>query len=197
MPHEYQPAPMPLGTDPIMARYIQDELRRIADAMASPHDRFIDVLDAKRLLGLGYLYAGDFSSFSTPWVVELTTAANDPVLLETLVVDFVQGDDNLLTESFVGGTVTPGTALTPRALNQVSPKADPVASVSEGATVTVPGTQIRGHAGSLLVRGGVAVLQPSTQFYIQFSQIGGGAPPTDVQLLIRLARIIPYDSVTQ
>jgi hypothetical protein len=98
----------------------------------------------------------------------------------------------MLTESFVGGTLSAGSAVTVRPRNSYQPHPEiPAASAFEGRTVDVAGTPSSQSAGP---HAGVstAIVPPGAEYYIQFTQLGGGQPPTDIEFTLNIAIIEPY-----
>ena len=173
-----------------------DELRRLAIRLRGVDvEGFEVILDTIRLLGLGYLYQPEWSVItgaSLPFTVELQINPTHPMFIELSIVAFDAGStDNLLMESFAGGTVTPGVAVVRRPLNTFTPNIDPLQRATEGATVLVAGTPIAREAGNLRLASN-AIVPPNAQFYLTFSQLGAGQPPTDIQLTTRIASIEPY-----
>ena len=198
MPLDYDPFPPPVGpTAPELARYTGDELRRLADALRSDTLGFEVILNRERLLGLGYLYQVDFQPFATvtfplPHTIDIISNGTLPMFLESSIVAYDSGgEDDLLIETFVGGTLSGGSPVVSRPLNSFTPNIQPVASANEGRTVDVAGTRIAVSAGQRLIRA-AAIIPPSSEYYVTFSQIGAGQPPTNVQPTIQVASVEPY-----
>lgn len=125
-------------------------------------------------------------------VVEFLNGS-DPVGLLGLNLT-AQGSRNVLVEYYVGGLITPGTAVNEFPANHNAPQPSPVARITEGATVTTPGTKIsetylgasdRGVSSS---SGGAMVLQPVTDYHITFTN--NDSQTADLHLEMLLARLV-------
>lgn len=148
-------------------------------------------LDLGSLLSAGFLY--EYATTASlaagaSEVIEFSTGSHDVLLASTRIMspgaraqgaaDYViERWPDVLIEWYSGGTVTPGAPITGLPRNHSVQQAEPFASITGGATVTVPGVKLSEFmlAGSEDRRaitageGGGFVHAPSQGYYLTFT----------------------------
>lgn len=193
----YDPLPVPMGTgSPVLARWTQDELIRIADQLRDLDSMAGDRLDRLRLIDTGFLYTFNFAPFDLnpgPYVIALKVPDDGVnVFMQQLRITSLDKPDDLQIDVFLGGTTSGGTAVAQVPVNATLIQPAPFASVQEDVTVDVAGTLFRSVAGDWIVLDGQAIVAPNTELYVSMSELlTPGTGPEHVQVIMYAARLEP------